>query len=102
MGKKKWIIFIVAILVIFEIVNTVFLITPLSKIVKGYIVYGTKKCDTNSKIHKTYEMENMLDVMVDCKCDICGKEFQTSGGRYVICTTCSALTHRCSICVLKK
>lgn len=102
MGKKKWIIFIFAILVIFEIVNAIFLITPLSRIVKGYITFGNEKCNTDSKIHQTYNMENMLDVMVDYKCAICGKEFQTSGGRYVICTTCSTLTHRCSICGLKK
>lgn len=102
MDKKKWIILIVTILVIFEIVNAVYLITPLSKILKGYMVFGTQKCDTKNNIHQSYSAQNMLDVMVDCECKICGKEFQTSGGEYMICTICSTLTHRCTICGLKK
>lgn len=102
MNNKKWIIIIAAILIVFEIANAMFLITPVSKIIKGYMVYGSEKCDTNSQIHRVYNASNILDVMVDCKCGICGKEFQTSGGAYKICTTCSSLTHRCEICGLKK
>lgn len=101
MNKKSWIILIIIAIIIFECINAFCVITPAVKIIKGYAIYGTEKCDANSKIHQYYEISDMLTVMVENKCEICGSKFETSGGSLKLCKSCSAITNRCSICGLK-
>lgn len=83
----------------------IILTSPLGRIAKGYLFFGTDVCDC--KKESSYTSSNMpiltppsgLAVMTSYRCELCFKKITYGNSNTpVICDTCSTLTNRCNRC----
>lgn len=81
----------------------IILTSPLGRIAKGYVFYGTDECTcskrNDSSSRDPFMPPSGLAVMTDYRCELCYKKITYGNSNTPkLCNTCSILTQRCDRC----